>query len=160
MGNRTVERYLAAPDFSEVPNHYRTFGSSILDPYKQQLLVWWNTGIRVSSVLINLLKQEGYEGSVRTVQRYIKGLRKAQGLPPACVRTVDSLPKVSDPQAPPFTPRQAAFLLTLRPENREAEEKDILDQMAQQHPDLASIVEISNGFLQLLRQRQSDKFDD
>jgi len=64
VGNRTVERYLAAPDFSEVPNHYHTFGSSILD------------------------------------------------------------------------------------------------QMAQQHPDLASIVEISNGFLQLLRQRQSDKFDD
>lgn len=32
--------------------------------------------------------------------------------------------------------------------------------MAQQHTDLASMVEISDGFLQLLRQRQPDKFDD
>ncbi|MGC1307533.1 MAG: ISL3 family transposase [Phormidesmis sp.] len=160
VSTRTVERYLAAPDFSEVPTRYRTFGSGIIDPYKQQILAWWNTGIRVSSVLISLLKKEGYESSTRTVQRYIKGLRKAQGLPPACVRVTHSLPKVSDPQAPPFTPKQAAFLLVLRPENREAEETDILQQMAQQHPDLASIVEISDGFLQLLRQRQSDKFDD
>lgn len=160
VSTRTVERYLAAPNFSDVPAHFRSFGSGILDPHKQQILVWWNTGIRVSSVLINLLKQEGYKGSVRTVQRYIKGLRKAQGLPPACVRVTHSLPNVSDPQAPPFTPKQAAFLLTLRPENREAEETDILQQMAQQHPDLASIAEISDGFLQLLRQQQSDKFDD
>ena len=160
VSTRTVERYLSAPDFSEVPTRYRTFGRGIIDPYKQQILAWWNTGIRVSSVLISLLKKEGYEGSTRTVQRYIKGLRKAQGLPPACVRVPHSLPKVSDPQTPPFTPKQAAFLLVLRPENRKAEETDILQQMAQQHPDLASIVEISDGFLQLLRQRQSDKFDD
>jgi transposase len=157
---RTVERYLAAPDFPNIPAHFRSFGSGILDPYKKQLLAWWNTGIREPSVLVKLLKQEGYEGTGRTVQRYISGLRQAQGLPPVRIRVTHSLPKVTDPQAPPFTPKQAAFLMTLRPENRKIEETEILNQLTQQHPDLASIVEIADGFLQLLRQRQADQFDD
>ncbi len=160
VSTRTVERYLAAPNFPDVPAHFRTFGSGILDPYKQQLLVWWNTDIREPGVLVKLLRQEGYEGSMRTVQRYIKGLRQAQGLPPTRIRVTHSLPQVSDPQSPPFTPKQAAFLVTLRPENREIEETEILERMTQQHPDLASIVTIADDFLQLLRQRQSDKFDD
>ena len=160
VSTRTVERYLAAPNFLDVPAHFRTFGSGILGPYKQQLLVWWNTDIREPGVLVKLLRQEGYEGSMRTVQRYIKGLRQAQGLPPTRIRVTHSLPQVSDPQSPPFTPKQAAFLVTLRPENREIEETEILERMTQQHPDLASIVTISDDFLQLLRQRQLDKFDD
>ena len=110
-------------------------------------------------MLVKLLRQEGYEGSMRTVQRYIKGLRQAQGLPPTRIRVTHSLPQVSDPQSPPFTPKQAAFLVTLRPENREIEETEILERMTE-HTDLASIVTIADDFLQLLRQRQSDKFDD
>ncbi|MEM9507558.1 MAG: helix-turn-helix domain-containing protein [Cyanobacteria bacterium P01_E01_bin.35] len=37
---RTVQRYLAAPDFPEKP--IPRFGKSILEPDKSQLLDWWN----------------------------------------------------------------------------------------------------------------------
>ena len=126
---RTVQRYSALPDFPETPDHMPTFGRSVLDPYKSQLLEWWNAGIREPSILMQFLKPCGFEGSLRTLQRYISGLREAQGLPPTRIKVNQALPKVVDSQSPPFTPRQAAYLVVLRPENRQAEETDLLERV-------------------------------
>ncbi|MEM6840568.1 MAG: ISL3 family transposase [Cyanobacteria bacterium P01_C01_bin.120] len=157
---KTVERYSRWPDFPETPARRSTFGRSVLDPYKPQLLEWWNQGIREPSILMKLLAPCGFEGSLRTLQRYICGLREAQGLPPVSIKVNQALPKVVDPQTPPFTPRQAAYLVLLRPENRQAEETDLLEQLAQQHEDLAQLIELADEFLELLRKRQADVFDD
>lgn len=157
---KMVERYSTAPDFPETPERRPTFGRSLLDPFKPQLLVWWNSDIREPSSLMGLLKSVGYGGSLRTLQRYISGLRQAQGLPPARIKVITPLPKVVDSQSPPFTPRQAAYLMVLRPENRQAEDADLLARVVKQHPDLMLLVELADEFLQLLRQRQADKFDD
>ncbi len=159
IGLKTVERYSSCPDFPKMPARRPTFGRSLLDPYKQQLLGWWNSGLREPSMLMTLLKPVGYEGSIRTLQRYISGLRDAQGLPPVRVKVTHQLPKVIDSQAPPFTPRQAAYLVVLRPENREAEDTDLLEPLVKQHPDLTSLVELADEFLQLIRKRQADLFD-
>jgi transposase len=156
---RTVERYSSLPDFPELPARRPTFGRSVLDPYKPKLLEWWNAGIREPSILMQLLAPCGFEGSLRTLQRYISGLREAQGLPPVRIKVNQALPKVVDPQTPPFTPRQAAYLVVLRPENRQAEETDLLEQLVKQHPDLALLVELADEFLELLRKRQADALD-
>ena len=160
VGLRTVERYLSAPDFPETPPRRATFGKGVLDPYKQQLLAWWNDGIREPSVLTQRLRQEGYEGSTRTVQRYIKGLRHAQGLPPIRVKVDHPLPRVIDPQAPPMTSKQAAYFITRRPEHREPEEAELLALIVQQHPDLALLLKLADTFLELLREQQADGFDE
>lgn len=157
---RTVERYSHLPDFPEVPARRATFGRSLLDPYKPRLLDWWNSGIREPSILMELLKPCGFEGSLRTLQRYIRGLRKAEGLPPVRIKVTQTLPKVVDPQSPPFTPRQAAYLVVLNPDNRQAEEIDLLERVMQQHPDLTVLVELADEFLELLRNRQADALDD
>ena len=102
----------------------------------------------------------GFDGSLRTLQRYISGLRKAQGLPPVRIKVNQPLPNVTDPQTPPFTPHQAAYLVVLRPEHRPAEETDLLEQLAPQHEDLALLVELAGAFLELLRKQQADAFDD
>lgn len=159
-GLTTVERYGSLPDFAEIPAHRPTFGRSLLDPYKPQLLDWWNSGIREPSILMQLLKPLGFEGSLRTLQRYICSLRKAQGLPPVRIKVTQTLPKVVDPQSPPFTPRQAAYLVVLHLDNRQAEETVLLERVMQQHPDLTVLVELADEFLQLLRHRQPDVFDD
>lgn len=157
---KTVERYSTLADFPETPPRRPTFGRSLLDPYKPQLLAWWNSGIREPSLLMKLLKPCGFEGSLRTLQRYLSGLREAQGLPPVRIKVAHALPKVVDPQLPPFTPRQAAYLVVLKPDNRQAEETDLLQRVVQQHPDLSQLIELADEFLQLLRQRQADAFDD
>ena len=159
VSRKTVERYSTLPDFPEMPARRPTFGRSILDPYKQQLLEWWNEGIREPSILLKLLEPYGFEGSLRTLQRYISGLREAQGLPPVRIKVHQMLPKVVDPQTPPFTPRQAAYLVVLKPENRQAEEADLLEQLVKQHEDLGRLVELADEFLELLRNRKADAFD-
>ena len=157
---RTVQRYLSQPDLPEAPARRSTFGKGSLDPYKQQLLEWWNAGIRQPQALMSLLQQQGYTGSERTLQRYISRLRDAQGLPPVRIQPVNPLPKVIDPQLPPLTPKRAAYLMVLRPENRAPEETALLEQLVHQHPDLATIVELADEFLQLLRQQQVNALDD
>ena len=156
---RTVDRYRAAPDFPETPVRGPALGRSILNAYKQQLLDWWNQGIQKPLVLFRLLRQKGYEGSARTVQRYVKSLRKAQGLPPLVKKAPDSLPKVIDPQTPPLTPKRAAYLIIVRPENRKEKDKELLEKTIQQHPDLALMVELADAFLELLRKQQANKLD-
>ncbi len=106
-----------------------------------------------------LLKPCGFEGSLRTLQRYISGLRQAQGLPPARVKVTHQLPQVIDSQSPPFTPRQAAYLVVLKPENRQAKDTDLLEWLVKQHPDLMRLVELADEFLQLIRKGQAEMFD-
>lgn len=156
---RTVQRYLKRADFSETLLRRSTFGKGILKPYKSQVLNWWNEGGRQPQVLMTLLQQEGFTGSLRTLQRYIRGLRIAQGLPPAYVQSLTPLPKVIDRQRPSFTPRRAAYLIVLNPQQRDPEDTELLQRLAQ-HPDLAMVITLADGFLHLLRQLQADGLDD
>ena len=159
VSERTVRRYGARPDFPETYTRRPTLGRSLLDPYKQEVVAWWNSGIINSKVLMVLLRQNGYEGSQRTLQRYLRGLREAQGLPSNRAPVTKSLPTVIDPQAPPFTPRQAAYLIVQREENGKLEDQELLEHLVQQNRELATIVDLAHMFLELLRQRQADAFD-
>jgi transposase len=47
----------------------------------------------------------------------------------------------------------------LRPENREPEDTELLEFLVNQHPDLATLIDLAHEFLELLRQRQADIFD-
>ena len=67
MSVRTVQRHLAAPDLPEIAATNSSLGRSLLDPYKQLLLEWWNAEIRQPKVLMVLLQQQGYTGSERTL---------------------------------------------------------------------------------------------
>lgn len=156
---RTVQRYLSLPDLPAVPTQSPGFGTSLLEPYKQQIVQWWNSGITESRILMALLKQKGFSGTLRTLQRYLKRIREAQGIPPRHTKITRPIPKVIDPQVPPFTANQAAYLIVLRPENREPEQTELLEYLVKQHPDLETLVGLANEFLDLLRQQQADLFD-
>jgi transposase len=114
---RTVQRYLAAPDLPEIAAINDSSGRSILEPYKQSLLEWWNAEIRQPKVLMVLLQQQGYKGSERTLTRYLSSVRAAQGLPPSRVKLPHGLPPAIDPQISPLTKSRAAFLILKRSES-------------------------------------------
>jgi len=156
---RTVQRYRTQPDFPAILPQRQSFGRSGLDPYKQRLLAWWNGGIRQPQLLLSLLQQQGYDGGIRTLTRYISQLRQAQGLPAHLGHSPQSLVKVSDPQSRPLTARRASYLMVKRKKNRVPEDRELLKQIAAQHPDLALAIELADEFLDLLRQRQGEAFD-
>lgn len=159
VSTRTVQRFLASPDFFPKKPRQAAMGQSILAPYKQQILDWWNAEVRQTTVLMALLRSLGYQGSARTLQRYIARLRSAQGLPPINFRVMPSLPKVVDPQTPPLTPRRAAYLAVLKPENRESDDVVLLEKLRHQHPNIEQLFELADEFLQLLRERTASTFD-
>ena len=154
-----MQRYRTQPDFPAILPQRQSFGRSVLDPYKQRLLEWWNGGIRQPQLLVRLLQQQGYDGSLRTVTRYISQLRQAQGLPSKLGHSPQSSVKVSDPQSRPLTARRASYLVMKRKENRVPEDRELLKQIAAQHPDLALAIELADEFLCLLRQRQGEAFE-
>jgi transposase len=157
---RTVQRHLAAPDLPEIAATNNSLGRSLLDPYKQLLLEWWNAQIRQPKVLMVLLQQQGYTGSERTLTRYLGSVRAAQGLPPSRVKPTLGLPQVSDPQFPLLTKSRAAYLILKREENQNSDDTKLLAQIVAQHLNLALAVELANEFLQLLREQRAEDFDD
>jgi transposase len=156
---RTVQRHLAAPDLSEIASTSNSLGRSLLDPYKQLLLEWWNAEIRQPKVLMVLLQQQGYMGSERTLTRYLSSVRAAQGLPPSRVKPTQGLAQVSDPQSPPLNKSRAAYLILKRAENRGFDDTKLLAQIVAQHSNLSLAVELADEFLQLLREQRADDFD-
>jgi len=159
VSEKTVQRYLKVPDFPVVQPHRKSFGSSVLDAYKSRFLEWWNGGIRQPRLLMSLLQQQGDDGSLRTVTRYISQLRSAQGLPAKVGCSPQSAVKVCDPQSPPLTARRASYLVVKRQEHRDPQEQDLVEKLMTQQPALATAIEFANEFLQLLRQRQGEAFE-
>lgn len=113
--------------------------------------------MRQPRLLMSLLQQQGYEGSLRTVTRYISQLRTAQGLPTKVGCSPHSWVKVCDLQSPPLTARRASYLVVKRQENRDLEEQALIEKLIAQHPDLAIAIESADEFL--YRQRQGEAFD-
>ncbi len=50
--------------------------------------------------------------------------------------------------------------LGLKAESRDPEDTEFLASLGQQHPDLATTIELADKFLELLRQRQSEAFNE
>ena len=72
----------------------------------------------------------------------------------------DLIFEVIDPQFPPLTARRASYLVVKRPENRQDEDSQLLEQIGAEHPDLAVTVKLADEFLQLLRQQRADGFEE
>ncbi|UBF27848.1 transposase [Kovacikia minuta CCNUW1] len=159
VSERTVQRRLKSPEVAKTSARRATLGRSILDPYKSRILACWNDGIQETSLLMVFLQQQGYTGSERTLMRYLKQLREAQGLPPKRALWTSGLAKVSDPQLPPFTARRASFLIVKSESHRDTEEVDLLARLVAAHPDLNEAVELAQEFSQLLRQRKAEGFE-
>jgi transposase len=105
---RTVRRFLTRPDLPAQPARRRSFGRSLLDPYKSRIIEWFNSGITDSGGLMILLKQKGYAGGIRTLQHYLSSLRQSQGIQTrqGRMRKVASLslPPVQASRLPSMTP--------------------------------------------------------
>jgi hypothetical protein len=93
-----------------------------------------------------------------TVTRYVRRLLQAQGL------QLRQLPRrrlrrtLVDRQRKVLTVRRAAWLVLRRPENRNAEESELLTRL-KQHPHFTSAIELAEDFVELVRERQGEQLD-
>lgn len=96
--------------------------------------------------------------SYGSVARYIRCIRQAQELQPRQEQATKLLPRVSEPQREPLTPRRAVWLVLRRSKLRKPEDEQLLRQLMAQHPHLAEAVELE-GFAQMVRQRQPQQLE-
>jgi transposase len=159
IGKSTVFNYLRSPTFPERKGRSDRGKRSLLKGYKAHLLTRWNEGCQEALRLFHESQHQGYRGSYPTVARYIQRLRQAQGLAPRAYMRGGPKPKVAEPKTPQLTARSATWLIMRREEKRDDEDKALLDQLQEQHSELAEAMELSESFARLVRQRQPEGLD-
>src|SRR5207253_909352 len=109
---------------------------SKLDEFKPYLCRRWNEGIRDASVLHAELRQQGWNGSVQSVRRYLAPFRKTDAAP----------------EAPPAVPktRQITRLLLTRPDHLQPGEQAQLADIRAQCPHLDSLAGHVSAFAEMM----------
>jgi transposase len=157
IGRRTVVRHLQHETFPERQGRSNA-GRSRLDPWKPVILERWNAGCRHSRRLFREIQSQGYRGSYPTLARYTQRLRQAQE-DAVRKRGSRSLPPVADPQRPPLTPRNAAWLVLRHSENRTAADAEQLNRLRTQHVALTEGITLAEEFVAMIRAGQPERFD-
>src|SRR3954452_15291005 len=157
IGRRTVVRHLQHETFQERQGRSNA-GRSRLDPWKPVILERWNAGCRHSRRLFREIQSQGYRGSYPTLARYTQRLRQAQE-DAVRKRGSRSLPPVADPQRPPLTPRNAAWLVLRHSENRTAADAEQLNRLRTQHVALTEGITLAEEFVAMIRAGQPERFD-
>lgn len=150
--------YLSSPQFPEwQPYPHRRQAQSLLTPYKPYLLEPWNAGQRQTKRLFEQIQQQGYAGSDMTVSRYTHQWRRQRQQ----LSTLDgrgAAPAIMDAKQPPLTARRATWLVLQLPQQRSAADELLLTAL-QQHPDLATAINLAQQFAALVRQRSPQQLD-
>ncbi len=158
---RTVQRYLKYPSCPVRPKR-SDFGKSLIDPYKDYLLQQWNGGCHSPNQLLAKLRQQGYGGSLMTLERYLRRLRQPSGIPSnhRPRRKSSGQAKVVSLKVPRLTANTAAWLVARRQENLHSQEELLLRLLKNHNVLFSQTIQLAEQFLKLLRERLAEKFDD
>jgi len=135
LDRKTVRRFARAGSIDELLARAVTRESK-LDEFKPYLCRRWNEGIRDASVLHAELRQQGWNGSVQSVRRYLAPFRKTDAAP----------------EAPPAVPktRQITRLLLTRPDHLQPGEQAQLADIRAQCPHLDSLARHITAFAEMM----------
>ncbi|MEM9807539.1 MAG: ISL3 family transposase [Cyanobacteria bacterium P01_D01_bin.56] len=163
MGKRTVYTYLSHETFPEWQPSSRQC-RSIVDPYKPYLLDQWSQGRQHTKQLFKEIQQLGYSGTYETVARYTHTLRLTQPQP---IPNPDSLkdlpgrgpaPKMTIKPQKPLSARRAAWLVLQQTDTLTDKQKTLLERLTQ-HAELSETIQLTQGFIDLVRQRLPEQLD-
>lgn len=135
MNRATVMRYIQADHLPDWKTRKPT--KSQLDRFDYYLRKRWREGCRDTTTLWEELKKLGYEGGRNQVHRYLRRYREKW--------------KPS--------PGHAAWVFMKSPEDLNEEEQNFLADLMVQNGNLKTIYRLTQGFIEMLSNRESDPFD-
>jgi transposase len=167
LSRQTVRKYMASQRFPDYPQLRQQ--RSILDPYVALLQARWDAGCHDNQQLLEAIRAEGYQGSIRPVVQWtmlrrplLPGYRSPAGRRPA--RVVERFVPPEEEAAPqseaPTLPasRRLVWLLF--------HFDDRLDEDAQQQrrrlcsvPDIQAAWALARQFREMVRNRSADALD-
>jgi transposase len=146
---RTIRRWLQAGTFPEI---CRSGRKSMLDTFKPHIIQRWQEGCWNATELYREIQTLGYQGGVTIVRDFVQRLRSKQGLSPKARSFTDG-------QLQKITPRQAAHIILMRPDDYDEELRQTLDHIRNLSQEVQQAVRLAQDFADMLRQRQGERFD-
>lgn len=158
MSRGALKRYLS---HDTLPEH--ALRNATIKPYTIYLEERWQAGVHNATQLFNDIVAHGYRGSYLLVSRFVQPWRNAlsqlvsdEHTQPAS--TVNDPPVIEAPAILPATltvrevctPRQVAFWVTRDPDKLKPNQKDKLEQVLANVPELLSARALAQDFRQLL----------
>lgn len=139
LDRKTVRKFARASCAEAVSSRGQPTPSSLLRRFYAYVNQRWQEGCQDGAILFTELRAQGYRGSARTLRRYLTSLR--QGEPTCQPRSV-------------VAPRAVAGLLLRHPDHLNESERDLLDRLCQQCPELALARRVVQAFAELVCERQ------
>jgi transposase len=132
----------------------------LIEPYQPYLVTRWNEGVRNSQQLWREVREQGGKVSAKTVSRFIGQLRKDSGTARS-FKAVAAAPVYAwtGEQERALTARQVARLLVSREETLQQWQKDARRLLVETDQEIATAIEHTHSFLQMLRQLQGSQLD-
>jgi transposase len=150
LSRRTLQRWIKEGGFPETkrqsPRH------SVFDPYAAYVLKRWEQGCENGLQLWQEIKDQGYQGSARTVYRFLISLRKKQRI----------LWKPEVPHAPlqDFSAHNAVWLFARDPTTLDEKEQETLSVICQASETARTTYQLIQEFRHMLHHREGEKLDD
>ncbi len=143
---RTIQRSFTTGTFPDAKRRRRRSGA--FEIYAPYVLSRWEAGERNGLVIYRDIKEQGYDGSARTVYRYLEPLKQAE------VRASVDVYRLQK-----FTASTAIWLFIRDPEKLDKIEKQVLEMFCLASPELARAYQLTQDFLAMVRKREGYRLD-
>jgi transposase len=126
-------------------------GSSV-DQHSDYLRRRWDQGCRNAAELWREIRQQGFHGRLRTVQRWVRQCRSADPTAPGLARTtgVWSMP----------SRQRVAWLVVADRERLDTKEQRFVGALITRSPELGHLISLAREFRTLVRRKEADRLDD
>jgi transposase len=159
---RTIRHRLQQGEYRERVRHRR----SLLDAHFSYIAQRWSEGCRNVMELWRELVALGYRGSYRSLNNYLhrqdylrhrerpsSAVRfQSQGIRPVRQARIEML-------IPTPSPRATVWML-LKPEELEEKQREMIRNLCDISPEVKTAQKLAVSFIEMVRQRQSEKFDE
>lgn len=157
MSIRTVQRDLRKPHYP-LESQRQKRGNRDLEPYKDFLIQRYQSEQRPRG-LMAALRELGYQGSERSLQRYLQQLREAHEIEPKRLQLSTVFPTVFKPLLSPLTPQRVTWMLMRTSRERTTEEEALLTHLMAQSVKVTEAIELTQAFATMIRQRQVNELE-
>jgi transposase len=146
----TIRKYLKVEGtWQPIP---RQPGKSLLDPYRASILALWAQGCQNGQYILRTIQAQGYAGSATLLRAFVTQLRKQQPIQAlAGSQTSPAFRTIAK------TPREIRWLLTKHRAELTDEERANLDRLLQSSEEVRVVRSFLHTFLNMIRQRTSEK---
>lgn len=157
---RTVLRWLKQGEYREQVRHRR----SRLDQHFSYLAHRWNEGCRNVMKLWRELRGRGYRGSYKSVYHYLQRQDYLHHRTmPVAATSIEGVRSVRQARIetliPTPSPRKTVWML-LKPEELETKEQEMIERLCRLSPEVKAAQELALSFLEMVRERRAERFDD